>query len=155
MCWSCKKFKALSVDELYELLTLRVGIFVVEQDCAYGELDNKDRHPDTLHLMGRNEQGEIVTYARILPPGLSYPEVSIGRVSVAMPARGAGLARQLMHEAMRQAELHWPDEGIQLGGQAYLQDFYQDLGFKAVSAVYLEDGIAHVDMVYSRAAKQK
>ncbi|MBL4817180.1 GNAT family N-acetyltransferase [Shewanella sp.] len=148
MQWSELAFNALSVDELYELLKLRVDIFVVEQNCPYPELDDKDRHSETRHLLGRNPLGNIVAYARVLAPGVSYPEVSIGRVAVAEQARGAGVAHQLMTESMRVACTYWPNENIQLGGQEYLKSFYQKLGFEPVSEVYLEDGIPHLDMLY-------
>ena len=148
MQWSELAFNALSVDELYELLKLRVDIFVVEQNCPYPELDDKDRHSGTRHLLGRNPFGEIVAYSRILAPGTSYPEVSIGRVVVAEQARGAGVAHQLMTESMRVAYAYWPNVNIQLGGQEYLKSFYQKLGFVPVSEVYLEDGIPHLDMLY-------
>ncbi|QFU25153.1 GNAT family N-acetyltransferase [Shewanella eurypsychrophilus] len=150
MQWSDLAFDALSVDELYELMKLRVDIFVVEQNCPYPELDGKDRHPETRHLLGRNPLGEIVAYSRILAPGISYPEVSIGRVVVAKQARGAGVAHQLMIESIKLAKKNWPDENIQLGGQEYLKSFYQKLGFEPVSEVYLEDGIPHLDMLFKR-----
>lgn len=150
MQWSDVAFNALSVDELYEVMKLRVDIFVVEQNCPYPELDGKDRHSTTRHLIGRNPLGEIVAYSRILAPGISYPEVSIGRVVVAEQARGAGVAHQLMTESMKIAHKYWPEENIQLGGQEYLKSFYQKLGFKAVSQMYLEDGIPHLDMLYCK-----
>ena len=150
MQWSDLAFDALSVDELYELMKLRVDIFVVEQNCPYPELDGKDRHPKTRHLLGWNPLGEIVAYSRILAPGVSYPEVSIGRVVVAKQARGAGVAHQLMSESIKLAKKYWPEEDIQLGGQEYLKSFYQKLGFEPVSEMYLEDGIPHLDMLYKK-----
>lgn len=150
MQWSELAFNALSVDELYEVMKLRVDIFVVEQNCPYPELDEKDRHPATRHILGRNPLGDIVAYARVLAPGVSYPEVSIGRVAVAEQARGAGVAHQLMTESMTVARSHWPAENIQLGGQEYLKSFYQKMGFEPVSEIYLEDGIPHLDMLFKR-----
>ncbi|RTR31328.1 GNAT family N-acetyltransferase [Shewanella atlantica] len=148
MQWSVLTFNVLSVDELYELLKLRVDIFVVEQNCPYPELDEKDRHSETRHLLGRNDAGEIVAYARLLAPGVSYADASIGRVVVAEQARGAGVAHSLMSEAIRVTQELWPEKNIQLGGQEYLKAFYQKLGFEPVSEVYLEDGIPHLDMLY-------
>ncbi|ACA88774.1 GNAT family N-acetyltransferase [Shewanella woodyi] len=150
MQWSVLTFKQLNLDELYEVLKLRVDIFIVEQNCPYPELDNKDRDPQTRHLIGRNTQGDIVAYARILAPGVSYPDSSIGRVVVSEQARGGGVAHTLMQEAISLAAQYWPENDIQLGGQEYLKDFYQKLGFDPVSEVYLEDGIPHLDMLYKQ-----
>lgn len=150
MQWSDLTFKQLSLDELYDVLKLRVDVFIVEQNCPYPELDNKDRHPETRHLIGRDPQSEIVAYARVLAPGISYPDSSIGRVLIAEKARGGGNAKSLMNEAILLATQYWPNKNIQLGGQEYLKSFYQKLGFKPVSEVYLEDGIPHLDMLYQR-----
>lgn len=84
--WQCRSFNELTPDELYELLKLRVNIFVVEQQCPYPELDDKDRIKETRHLMGYHQQ-QLVACARLLPPGASYPSVSIGRVAIAQSAR--------------------------------------------------------------------
>ncbi|MFT5236386.1 MAG: ElaA protein [Shewanella sp.] len=148
MKWSHLTFKQLSLDELYDILKLRVNVFIVEQNCPYPELDDKDRHPETRHLIGRDPQGEIVAYARVLAPGVSYPDSSIGRVLVAEQARGGGSAKSLMNQAIGIANKYWPENNIQLGGQEYLKAFYQRLGFEPVSDVYLEDGIPHLDMLY-------
>ena len=150
MKWSNLCFLELSVDQLYDLLKLRVDVFVVEQNCAYGELDEKDRNKQTRHLLAYNDQDEIMAYARILPPGVSYPDASIGRVIVAQSARGFGVAQILMGKAIRISLHYWPNENIQIGAQEHLQIFYQQQGFKAVSEVYLEDGIAHLDMLLTR-----
>ncbi|MCL1126059.1 GNAT family N-acetyltransferase [Shewanella surugensis] len=147
MHWKNMAFSELTLDELYELLQLRVDVFVVEQNCPYPELDDKDRLTGSRHLMGMNDEGKMMCYARILPPGVSYPDTSIGRVLVEKEARGGGKAFELMQQAIDIAFEHWPTNNIQLGGQAYLVGFYEALGFKTVSDVYLEDNIPHVDML--------
>ena len=147
MRWENLAFAELSRERLYELLKLRVDVFVVEQACAYPELDGKDTLAETRHLLGLDEQGEIAAYARILAPGVSYPQASIGRVIVAPSARGAGVAKPLMLEAIAIASQAWPAQGIQIGAQEYLKGFYQGVGFRPVSEVYLEDGIPHLDML--------
>ncbi|QYJ89576.1 GNAT family N-acetyltransferase [Shewanella halotolerans] len=147
MRWESVAFAELSLERLYELLKLRVDVFVVEQACAYPELDGKDTLAETRHLLGLDEQGRIVAYARILAPGVSYPQASIGRVIVAPSARGAGVAKPLMQEAIAIAKQAWPEQGIQIGAQEYLKGFYQGVGFRTVSEVYLEDGIPHLDML--------
>lgn len=148
--WKIKSFKELNTDELYELLKLRVKVFVVEQNCPYPEIDGKDRHPETLHVIGKNKDGKIVAYSRILPPGLSFKQVSIGRVVVGKNSRGQGISDAMLKKTLDQINLIWPDEDIQIGAQIYLKDFYQSHGFEPASKSYLEDGIPHIDMVRNR-----
>ncbi|QIR16076.1 GNAT family N-acetyltransferase [Shewanella aestuarii] len=148
MQWQILPFNQLSIDQLYELLTIRVDVFVVEQNCAYSELDNKDRHPQALHLLGYADDNTLAAYCRILPPEVSYPQASIGRVLVVKSHRGKGLAEPLMQQAIDIALSQWPESGIQIGAQQHLQAFYQRLGFMNHSKVYLEDGIPHLDMIY-------
>ena len=147
MLWKSLAFSELSLNELYDLLKLRVDVFVVEQNCPYPELDDKDRHAQTQHLLGLNEQGVIQAYARVLAPGVSYPDASIGRVIVAGSARGGGVAHTLMQKAIAISTKKWPEHNIQLGGQEHLKAFYQQQGFEPVSEMYLEDGIPHIDML--------
>lgn len=145
--WETKSFDRLGAGELYELLKLRVDVFIVEQNCAYRELDEKDRHPDTLHLTGRNENGELVAYLRILPPGLSFDRPGIGRVVVSKRNRGQGICHLMMKQAVDEICRIWPGMGIRISAQAYLEGFYATFGFEKASDVYLEDGIPHVEMV--------
>ncbi|MEZ9823079.1 GNAT family N-acetyltransferase [Shewanella sp. 10N.286.45.A1] len=147
MLWKSLAFSELTLDELYELLKLRVDVFVVEQNCPYPELDDKDRHSQTQHLLGVDGQGVIQAYARVLAPGVSYPDASIGRVVVSQVARGGGVAHTLMKKAISISTKKWPEHNIQLGGQEHLKGFYQQLGFEPVSEMYLEDGIPHLDML--------
>lgn len=144
--WHCFPFSALVTDQLYELLQLRVDIFVVEQECPYPELDGHDCHPETHHLLGY-QAGRLVAYLRLLPPGLTYPNVSLGRVATRKEVRGSGIGHQLLKEGLAQAEKCWPAETIKIGAQSYLQKFYQGYGFEIASEEYLEDGIAHIDML--------
>jgi ElaA protein len=146
--WDVKHFKQLNTDELYELLKLRVNVFVVEQNCPYPELDEKDRHPDTLHLSGSNkENGKLKAYLRILPPGLNFKEASFGRVVVVKENRGKGISNSMVKEALKIIADAWPGNKIRIGAQVYLKQFYESHGFKTVSNEYLEDGIAHIDML--------
>lgn len=147
MHWEIKAFDQLSLQELYTILTLRTNIFVVEQACPYPEVDGKD--PNCLHLLG-TINGELVAYLRILPAGLSYDEVSIGRVVIKPSHRGKGLGRPMMEQAIHYITNEWKESQIKIGAQAYLEKFYQSLGFKPVSEVYLEDDIPHLDMLYSK-----
>jgi len=145
LTWQTKPFDALSLHEFHDLLQLRIDVFVVEQDCPYPELDNKDQ--TSFHLLGQTEANEIVAYARILPPGLSYAEVSVGRVVVKESARGHQLGRALMLEAIQFIANYFGQVPIRISAQVYLTDFYLSLGFQIEGEEYLEDGIPHIEMV--------
>ncbi len=145
MTFSHFYFAQLDNYTLFSLLKLRSDVFVVEQQCVYPDIDYKDIHPQTLHLLAR-EGSEVIAYARVLAPGQSYQQASIGRVVVAANHRGKGLAEALMREACKLCQQHWPDAGVQIGAQVYLQGFYQQLNFVPVSDIYDEDGIDHIDM---------
>lgn len=141
--WTCKTFDQLSPHELYAALRLRNDVFVVEQSCIFQDADDKD--VESLHLSGTLE-GSLAAYARIVPAGLSYEEVSIGRVVVARSARKLGLGRELMSRALVEVYERHGTVPVRIGAQLYLQHFYESLGFSRVSDVYDEDGIDHVLM---------
>jgi len=143
MLFTLKTFDELSANELYELLQLRAEIFVVEQNCAYQDLDEKDKK--ALHLMGYN-RGKLISYARILAPGVSYKEASIGRVVVAISYRKKGTGKELMHEAIKATLEKFKTNEIVISAQQYLERFYSDLNFVTESESYLEDNIPHVKM---------
>ncbi len=145
--WDVNSFQELSVSQFFEILQLRVDVFVVEQQCAYPELDEHDRHSETRHLAGRDESRQLVAYARILPAGLSFPEVSLGRFVVRKDARGQGIGHQLLSEALKEIQTSWPGSAIRISAQDYLQKFYEQYGFTPFSEMYLEDGIPHIEMV--------
>lgn len=138
--WFRKEFQELSIDELYGIIRLRNEIFVVEQDCVYQDLDLKDKK--CIHLFAM-ENGEAVACLRIIPAGISYPIPSIGRLVVKQSYRRSGYARKMMLEAINIIRNEFRAEKIRISGQAYLKEFYQSLGFKTVTEVYLEDGIEH------------
>lgn len=147
MTYDIKSFAQLNIHELYALLALRNRVFVVEQGCAYHDIDG-DKDFAALHLMYWQD-GVLAAYARILPPQAGQ-SAAIGRVLVDTPYRGSGLARILMQQAMDECTRRWPGR-IYVQAQQYLHDFYRSLGFTVASAVYDEDGIPHVDM-YCEAA---
>ena len=147
MEWHLKRFAELTTIELYQLIKLRIDVFVVEQQCLYAELDNKDIAEETRHLWCTNADGIIVAYLRILPMGLSYTQVSFGRVAVINEARGQTLGKQLVFKAIEHCHFIWPKQSICIGAQKYLLLFYQDFGFKVISDTYLEDNIPHMDML--------
>ena len=145
MNWKIKKFNELNIEEIYKILALRNEIFIVEQECPYLDCDDKDLN--SYHLFLR-ENGEIVSYLRILEKGVSYDEISIGRVDVKKSYRGKGISRKMMLQAIEFIENNLYENTIKIQAQAYLLDFYSSLGFKAVSEEYLEDNIPHIDMIY-------
>jgi len=133
--------------ELYEQLRLRVDVFVVEQVCPYPELDGKDIHGDTLHLALRMADHTLASYLRILAPGVSYAGVSFGRVVTAKAFRGRGLSRAMIEKAIVLAQENWPGVAVYIGAQEYLRAFYQSHEFEAISEIYIEDNIPHIDMI--------
>lgn len=147
--WQCLPFSRLTTHQLYALLKVRVDVFVVEQTCPYQELDDKDTHPGVLHLIGYDGD-VIVAYARLLPPGLSYPSASIGRVLTVSAKRGSGLGYTLIEQALATCEVNWPGQNIEIGAQDHLRRFYEHFGFEATSTMYLEDDIPHVDMALTK-----
>lgn len=144
MNWEIKAFNKLTVDELYDLLHLRSEVFVVEQACAYQDLDYSDQK--ALHVMGRNADGKLVAYTRVFAPGIKYEEASIGRVITSQVARGTGAGRELMEKSIAVVEEHYGKGPIKIGAQQYLQRFYTSLGFEQTSEMYLEDKIPHIEM---------
>ncbi len=142
--WTFKRFDELTSHEVYEILGLRAEIFVVEQACVYQDIDGRD--PLVLHLMGR-EEGKLVAYARVLPPGVTFEEPSIGRVVVAKSHRKTGSGRALMRRAIEESLRLFPGRTIEISAQLYLKKFYESLGFVGEGEPYLEDDILHLHMV--------
>ena len=140
-----KPFKELTLHELYSFLKLRVDIFVVEQNCPYPELDGADEKAIHLYI---KEDDAVIAYLRIIPSKTGTAR--IGRVVTKIEHRGKGLSSQLMKRAMEYIREHYPEDTMILSAQEHLKEYYGSFGFKAVSEVYLEDGIPHVDMEYKK-----
>lgn len=147
MEWTYKFFDELTTIELYDILWLRSRVFVVEQNCVYLDTDYKDQK--SFHLIGKIN-GVIVAYVRILPPGLSYNEASIGRVLTNPDFRGKGYGIELMNLAIEKTLDQYNVQSIKIGAQLYLHKFYSDLGFVQSGEEYLEDGIPHIEMLLTR-----
>lgn len=147
--WQLKPFTELTTIQLYQLLKLRVDVFVVEQKCPYPELDDKDHQKDVYHLLGCAGD-KLIACVRLLPTGVSYPSVSIGRVAISANHRGGGIGHRLLEEALRACQSLWPNEFIEIGAQEYLEAFYTQHGFVKTSDIYLEDGIPHIDMILEK-----
>jgi ElaA protein len=141
-----RSFSELTVTELYDVMALRQRVFVVEQNCAYLDADGRD--PEALHLLAREDAGELQlsAYLRVFMPSMERKEAMVGRVVTTPEARGRGLARALMLEALERIETDCPGTRVVISAQCYLKDFYASLGFTPVGEEYLEDGIPHLQM---------
>ncbi|PBQ34311.1 GNAT family N-acetyltransferase [Sphingobacteriaceae bacterium] len=145
MRYILKDFTSLSTQELFEIYKLRSDIFVVEQNCAYQDVDDKDL--SSFHVMLFSDH-QLAGYSRLLPPGTSYQEPSIGRVAVKREFRTQGLGKSLMKHSIKQTLELYNNQAIVISAQAYLLKFYTDLGFTKEGEEYLEDDIPHIKMRY-------
>ncbi len=145
MQWQCSLFSELSPKTLYEILKARAEVFIVEQQCAYLDIDGIDEQAH--HLVLYNDFGDLVAYARLVPPRLKFQEPSIGRVLTTKAVRGKGFGRRLMQESISRLTALYPNFPIRISAQAYLETFYNAFGFVRVSENYDEDGIAHLEML--------
>ncbi|MEO5891035.1 MAG: GNAT family N-acetyltransferase [Ferruginibacter sp.] len=144
--WRFNSFTELSVAQLYAILQLRNEVFVVEQNCVYQDADNRDEM--SIHHMGWIDN-ILVAYCRILPPGVSYPEASIGRIVTAPGYRHLGYGRKLVEMAVGFTLERFGTRKITISAQLYLEKFYKSLGFVQVSEPYLEDNIPHIKMQFT------
>jgi ElaA protein len=142
--WSCKNFAKLTNEELYKILKLRNEVFIVEQNCVYQECDDKDQY--SFHLMGF-QKDVLVAYTRLLPPGISYKQASIGRVVTSLLIRGSGIGKELMILSIEHVYRLFGENSISISAQLYLKSFYESFGFIKTSDTYLEDGIEHIKML--------
>lgn len=143
--WVFKPFDELTSHELYALLQLRSEVFVVEQNCVFLDMDDKDQL--CHHLLGY--KGDLLAaYTRIVPKGVSYDDYdSIGRVVSSPRVRGEGRGKELMEESIRRLQGLRGMVPIKIGAQLYLKKFYESLGFQQCGEVYDEDGIDHIPML--------
>lgn len=149
--WNIKQFNALSPEELYQIFNLRIAVFVVEQNCPYQDADGKDLQ--SFHLTGIDEKGDLIAYARILPVGVGFDEVSIGRVITSPKARGTGAGKELMENAIQFISKQYGNIPIRIGAQRYLTKFYSSFGFEIASEEYIEDTILHIEMLLNSRLK--
>jgi ElaA protein len=138
-------FAELTGSEVYDILSLRQRVFIVEQRCAYADADGTDRI--SFHLCGRTPAGELAAYLRLIPPGGRYPVPALGRVTTAPEIRGAGIGRLLVEEGIRRSSSAFPDSPITLSAQLHLEGFYSSFGFLPEGIPHDEDGILHIMMV--------
>ena len=143
--WFFKAFSELSIDELYTIMVLRQEVFIVEQDCPYMDADGKDQK--SHHLLGYDFNGNLVAYLRLVAPGVSYQEMSFGRIVTSDNVRGSGVGKLLIEEGIKQSELLYGKVACRISAQSYLISFYQNFGFRTVGDEYLEDDIPHTEMI--------
>ncbi|MGM0138275.1 ElaA protein [Enterococcus sp. DIV0755b] len=136
-----KNFNELTTKEFYQIAKERVAVFVVEQNCPYQEIDETDEV--ALHTYFLSENGEIAAYTRIYSENET---VHFGRVLVTKAFRKTGLGKKVVAKTLAVIAEKFPNQKVVIGAQAYLQDFYGEFGFQAISEVYLEDDIPHIDM---------
>ncbi|OIV41141.1 GNAT family N-acetyltransferase [Flavobacterium johnsoniae] len=144
LSYTIKSFDELTNIELYAMLRLRSEIFVVEQNCPYLDLDNKDQK--SFHLL-YYVNNEFAGSTRLVPAGLSFKEISIGRVVISNSHRGLGLGKKLMEASIEGCYEKFGNGPIRIGAQYHLSRFYQSLGFVEKGEVYDEDGIPHIEML--------
>ena len=142
--WHCLPFESFPPLILYDVLRLRSEVFVVEQNCVFQDIDRQDI--DAYHLLGYNEAGELVAYARLFDAGKCYAEASIGRVIVAQPFRRYSLGRELMRQALAHSDALFGQQANKIGAQQHLEGFYNEFGYEQCGLMYVEDGIPHIPM---------
>lgn len=154
--WQVKHFNQLSVDELYSIIKLRVNVFINEQRCFYPELDDFDKHPNTLHIFtygitsDKRKSTDVIAYARVLPINTRYKDsISIGRVVVEQVMRKQHLGHQLIKQAIITCQKEFENSVIKISAQTHLENFYQQHLFTRITDNYLEDNIPHLGMQYT------
>ena len=140
-----KTYNELTKRELFDIYFLRQEVFIVEQNCVYQDIDQKDQY--SYHLMAYDNE-ILVAYLRIVHPGISYDEPSIGRVLTKIDYRGRGIAKNIMQSAIQKVRDVYKHSNIRISAQEYLIPFYTSLNFESVGEVYLEDDIPHIEMMH-------
>tara|TARA_B100000945_G_C20212204_1_gene516594 strand:- start:167 stop:619 length:453 start_codon:yes stop_codon:yes gene_type:complete len=140
-----RSYNELNKRELFDIYFLRQEVFIVEQNCVYQDIDQKDQY--SYHLMAYDNE-ILVAYLRIVHPGISYDEPSIGRVLTKIDYRGRGIAKNIMQSAIQKVRDVYKHSNIRISAQEYLIPFYTSLNFESIGEVYLEDDIPHIEMMH-------
>lgn len=144
--WRAARLEELSPLELARIYRARQQVFSIEQQCIYLDADTADEC--SFHLAAWSPAHDVpLAYARLVDPGVKYAEPSIGRVITTAAGRGTGLGRELVRRMVLLSTERHPGQGIRISAQSYLRRFYGELGFEPIGEDYLEDGIAHVEML--------
>lgn len=147
MQFHVKSFNELTLNEFHSILLLRINVFVVEQDCPYPELDNKDQKAFHLFAFSEDNSDKVIAYTRIFKPGDYYQEAALGRVAVHGDYRNQQLGYELIKKSIKVIKTKFNTSNIKIGAQTYLKNFYGSFGFKQEGDEYIEDGIPHIHMI--------
>lgn len=145
MNWFLKPYYDLTLDEFHAIIKLRISVFVIEQNCPYPELDDKDKM--AYHFYGINNNNKIIAYSRIFKPGDFYDEAAFGRVVVDLDFRNQNLGRELVKRTIDEMLKLAGKTTIKIGAQTYLKKFYTSFGFQQDGEEYIEDNIPHIHMI--------
>jgi ElaA protein len=144
--WRWKPFSELNPTEVYDMLAARSAVFVVEQNCIYGDIDGRDSSAWHLFAYGGGKDKALAAYLRVLLPDEAHADIHIGRVLTTAAYRGIGLGNSMLEQALAHIVKQWPEAAISLHAQAHLQAFYGAFGFEPISDIHDDDGIPHVWM---------
>jgi ElaA protein len=139
-----QNFSDFNPSHLYEVVRLRQDIFIIEQNCIYDDIDGLDYKSGHLLLFSGNET--LIGYLRIVPPGIKFDELSLGRIAIRKNYRGKGLGKKLIEKGVEIAKERG-EVSVKIEAQAHLEKLYTGLGFKTVSKIYSVDGIPHIQMI--------
>ncbi len=142
--WRWHRLAQLAPEQAYAIYAARQAVFIVEQNCPYQDMDGLDLQADHLAAW---RGAELLAYLRLLPPGLAFPDASLGRIITTANARGTGMGRELVQRGLIHAYTLYPQSPVRIGAQLRLQRFYESLGFTVAGQMYMEDGIEHIHMV--------
>ena len=140
-----KSYNELTKCELFDIYFIRQEVFIVEQNCVYQDIDQKDYY--SYHLMAYDNES-LIAYLRIVHPGISYDEPSIGRVLTKISHRRRGISKKIIQTAIQKVRDVYNHSNIRISAQEYLIPFYRSLNFVTVGEVYLEDDIRHIEMIH-------
>jgi ElaA protein len=143
--WKFCSYDDLTKKELHQLIILRQNVFIVEQNCPYQDADKKDFN--SHHLMGYDQNNQLIAYLRIVGPGVSYKEVSLGRILTHISYRGTGLGKVTVKMGLQYAESIFGKVAIKISAQSHLVSFYKTFNFESTGKEYLEDDIPHTEMI--------
>jgi ElaA protein len=143
--WKFCSYDDLTKKELHQLIILRQNVFIVEQNCPYQDADKKDFN--SHHLMGYDQNNKLIAYLRIVGPGVSYKEVSLGRILTHINYRGTGLGKETVKMGLQFAESIFGKVAIKISAQSHLVSFYKTFDFESTGKEYLEDDIPHTEML--------
>lgn len=141
--WRCRFFDELTPSELYDIIQLRNDVFVMEQQCIFQDADGVDKK--CFHLSGY-DGNTLAAYTRLIAPGITFAEASIGRVVSARAYRGKAIGKELMRQSLQHCKRLFGAGPVKIGAQLYLKNFYKQFGFNGSGEVYLEDNIPHIHM---------